>query len=110
MFLLCEKLACLISLVLLNILCFHRAFPLFDCEPFVLAYRSAGRKEGYAPPFERELATVGWSGPPFFGGESLGRIVCQIVGLALVTVACFFLSHEPPARSTFKNIKTSFSE
>ena len=46
---------------------------------------------------------------PLFGGEPLGRkcrslfwylpFVCKMVGLGLVTVACFFLSHEPPTQS-----------
>ena len=56
-----------------------RVFLLFDCERFVLVCMSEGRKEGCAPLFERELATAGGSGPPFFGGERLGRNMLKLV-------------------------------
>ena len=47
-------------------------------EPLLLVYMSEGRKEGCAPPFERDLATAGRSGPPFFG-EPLGREMPKLV-------------------------------
>ena len=75
----------------------------------VFVFCSEGRKEGVHHLFECELAVAGRSGPPFFSGEPVGRkhpnwfwcvpFVCQLVGLALVTVPCSFLSHELPTQS-----------
>ena len=58
--------------------------------------KSSGRSKGglRTTLSERVLATVGRSGPPFFGGEPLGRKCrslfrhCQIVGPAQVAVKC----------------------
>ena len=60
-----------------------RVFLLFDVEPFVLEIMSEVRKEGCAPLFEKDWATAERS------GRSL-PFICQIIGLSLVTVACFF--------------------
>ena len=83
-----------------------RVFLHFDCVPLCFfVYISEGGKEGRATPSECELGKAERRGLPplFFSGEKetpnsvwCVPFICSLVGLALVTVACFILSHEPP--------------
>ena len=73
---------------------------------YIYIYISEGRMEA-VPPFECGKATVEGRCPDFgvctWEGDtefvSVPAFLCWLVGLALVTVVCFFLSHEPPTHS-----------
>ena len=96
----------------------NEGVPSFRCVPLCFVYSSGRRKQGVhhllnesCPPLEGNESCPRLEGvvPPFFSGELVGRkdrnwfwcvpSICEIVGLAPVTVACFFLSHEPPTQS-----------
>ena len=87
----------------LNIVCLLRnecVFFSFDRVPLCSCMLSEG---GRAPPLA--AGSVPTSAGLVEGNTEFGSVLAFLflsVGLALVTVACFFLSHEPPTQKPIK--------